>query len=667
MTTGIRVALAGHPNSGKTTLFNRLCGTRERVGNWSGTTVERKEGSLEADGRSFTVVDLPGIYDLTANSLDEKIARNFLIHETPAALIAVVDATGLERNLTLVTQLLEAGRNVILVLNMMDRVRSRGMKIDLAELETVLGIPVLPAVASRGEGIAPLKKCLFDRLKARVSPLHIDYGDLEPGIRRIEQAISEKALYTGLPPRAAALRLLQGDPEIHARVNGAFGPAWMEQRLREIEKETLRDPETLVVEQRYGFLKGLAAECVTRHVTLEQRVTLSDRIDRVVTSSMLGLPIFLFIMYVLFTLVFKIGAPLSEWIDLGFGRLAAFSDSALLRSGFPEWTASLVSDGVINGVGSVLVFLPNILLLFLGISLLEQTGYLARAAFVMDRFMHTLGLHGKSFVPMLLGFGCSIPGILAARTLDSEKDRIITILVLPLMSCSARLPVYVLFASAFFERHRNLVVFALYLLGVLLAVAMARVFKWIFFREEHAPLIMEIPPYRVPDFRSVFIHMWIRAKLFLIKAGTVIFLAVVVVWFLASFPAGVEYASEHSWIGKIGGFISPVFRPAGFGEWQAAVALLNGVVAKEIIIGTLGTLYGAGEQGLTSALSLHFTPLSAFSFMVMVLIYTPCIAAVAVVWRETNWKWTMLSVGYTLVLGWGASVFFFQTGRLLFA
>jgi ferrous iron transport protein B len=369
-------------------------------------------------------------------------------------------------------------------------------------------------------------------------------------------------------------------------------------------------------------------------------------------------------MWLVFQLVFTLGGPLSDGINAGMGWLGEFAFSGIDRSGGPKWLSSLVSDGIISGIGSVLVFLPNIMLLFLAIAILEASGYMARAAFVMDRFMHALGLHGKSFIPMLIGFGCNIPGIMATRTLESEKDRILTILVNPLMSCSARLPIYTLFAGAFFAENQGWVVFSLYLMGILLAILVARILKSLFFRGAVAPLIMELPPYRLPTTKGILIHMWERSGLFLKKAGTIIFIGVVLIWLLASLPLGVEYASQESFIGRLGSFLAPLLKPAGFGFWQAGVALLFGILAKEVVVGTFGTLYGAEEAGLTHVIQGIFTPLSAYAFMVMSLIYIPCIAAIATIKRETNWRWTFIAVGYSLLLGWLLAVGTYQIGKI---
>jgi ferrous iron transport protein B len=658
----VKIALAGNPNSGKTTVFNNLTGGRQHVGNWPGVTVEKKEGNYSYNGHQVTVIDLPGIYSLTAYSLDERISRDFLVREKPDAVVAVIDASNLERNLYLVTQLLELGARVILDLNMMDMVESRGLEIDTGKLSAVLGIPIVETVAHRGEGMDELKEAIAEAKAERSDSFTIDYDhDIEEEIKKLQDTVT----LPGFPSRWAAIKLLEGDAEVLQAVEGKeIVPLVLESQTK-LERRLGYDLETALVERRYAFLSGLVKESTRRTLDLMERLDLSDRIDRILVNRFLGIPIFLALMWLVFQLVFSLGAPLAEWVDVFMGWLGEGVSSGIGAMGGPQWLSSLLSDGIIGGVGSVLVFLPNIMLLFLAIAVLEASGYMARAAFVMDRLMHALGLHGKSFIPMLLGFGCNIPGIMATRTLESEKDRILTILVNPLMSCSARLPIYVLFAGAFFPRNQGMVIFSLYLMGIILAVVVARVFKGIFFKGETAPLIMELPPYRLPTLRGVLVHMWERSVLFLRKAGTIIFLGVVLIWFLASIPFGVEYASQESVIGKLGSVFAPLLRPAGFGSWQAGVSLLFGILAKEVVVGTLGTLYGVEEAGLTVAIQTQFTALSAYAFMVMALVYMPCIAAIATIKRETNWKWTGLAVGYSLVLGWGLAVLIYQTGALL--
>jgi len=658
----VKIALAGNPNSGKTTVFNNLTGGRQHVGNWPGVTVEKKEGKYSYNGCEVTVVDLPGIYSLTAYSLDERIARDFLVREKPDAVVAVIDASNLERNLYLVTQLLELGAHVILELNMMDMVRSRGVEIDTGKLSAVLGIPIVETVAHRGEGMDELKEAIAGAQAERGDSFKIDYDhNIEGEIEKLQNAAS----LPGFPSRWAAVKLLEGDAEVlKALENTEIVPLVLESQTK-LERHLGYDLETALVERRYAFLSGLVRESTRKRLDLMERLDLSDRIDRVLVNRFLGIPIFLAMMWLVFQLVFSLGAPLADWIDAFMGWLGEAVSSGIQNVGGPPWLCSLLSDGIIGGVGSVLVFLPNIMLLFLAIAVLEASGYMARAAFVMDRLMHALGLHGKSFIPMLLGFGCNIPGIMATRTLESEKDRILTILVNPLMSCSARLPIYILFAGAFFPRNQGMVIFSLYLMGIILAVVVARVFKGIYFKGEVAPLIMELPPYRLPTLKGVLVHMWERSSLFLKKAGTIIFLGVVLIWFLASVPFGVDYASQESIIGKLGSVFAPLLKPAGFGSWQAGVALFFGILAKEVVVGTLGTLYGVEELGLTSAIQSHFTALSAYAFMVMALVYIPCIAAIATIKRETNWRWTGLAVSYSLVLGWGLAVLIYQIGTFL--
>jgi ferrous iron transport protein B len=466
--------------------------------------------------------------------------------------------------------------------------------------------------------------------------------------------------------RWQAVKLLEGDEAELGRRAGLAGLAELLSRLRQgLEHHFGYDIETAIVEQRYGFLNGVVRECVKRKPDLAGRLSISEGIDAVVTNRWLGVPIFLALMWLTFQLVFTVGSPVSNLVARLFHLLGLVVARGLVAAHAPAWLGSFVSDGLISGVGSVLTFVPNIVILFLVISLLEDSGYMARAAFVVDRFMHLMGLHGKSFIPMIIGFGCNVPAIMATRTLESRKDRILTILVNPLMSCSARLPIYILFTGAFFTRQRGLVVFSLYLLGIVLAVLTARVFKWLFFREEVAPLIMELPPYHRPQLRATLQHVWDRGSMFVRKAGTVIAAAVAVVWLFGNLPWGVSYASEASLLGRIGALIAPLLRPAGFGYWWAGAALLSGVVAKEIVVGTMGTVFGVHANGLAGVLHQYFTPLSAYAFMVMCLIYIPCISTVAAIRRETNWRWTILAVGYTLVLGWLVATGVYQLGRLL--
>ncbi len=669
------IALAGNPNSGKTTIFNALTGSRQKVGNWPGVTVEKKEGKLSLNGEEITVVDLPGIYSLTASSIDEKIARDFLIKERPYLVVVVLDASNLERNLYLPIQLMELGvSKVILVFNMMDQVRAKGMEIDMDGLSKVLGVPIVGTIANRGVGIEKLKAVIKDELEKegifKKEPVFRYKGRLEDAIKELEEILSDEEIFKNIPARWLSIKLLEGDIEYLSLLEKSRSRERIESVVRgwrkRIEEDIGYDLDTAIIEWRYAFIEGLVHEFVRKKLDLMEVLTLSDKIDRVVTNRFLGLPIFLLILWLMFKFTFDVGGIFADHIDAFFGVLAERAGDLIRSIGGPDMLASFISEGVIGGVGSVLVFLPNIFFLFLCIAIIEESGYMARGAFVMDRIMHALGLHGKSFIPMVIGFGCNVPAIMATRTLDNPKDRIVTILVNPLMSCSARLPIYILFAGALFSRHQGTVIFSLYLLGILLAILMARIFKGIFFKGEPSPLIMELPPYHLPTWKAVFLSAWQRSKVFLFKAGTIILGTVIVIWFLASFPRGVEYGSAQSFAGRIGQFLAPIFKPAGFGFWQAAVSLIFGILAKEVVVGTLGTLYGAEEEKLGTVIAKHFTPLSAYSFMAMSLIYIPCAATIAVIKRETNsWRWTLFAVFYSLLLGWIVATLIYQVGSLM--
>ncbi|MDL1969988.1 MAG: ferrous iron transport protein B [Candidatus Desulfofervidaceae bacterium] len=661
------ICLGGNPNAGKTTVFNNLTGAHQKVGNWPGVTVEKKEGEFVYQQKKIWVVDLPGTYSLTAYSIDERIARDFLIRDHPDVTVVIVDATNLERNLYLAIELLELGANVVIDLNMMDMVRQKGWQIDVNKLSQLLGVPVVPTIASKSEGMEQLKQAILTAATKGSLPFKIDYGaDVEKVLDEITVLINQhKDGSLNVSARWLAIKLLENDTQVKN---------WLQNltRGREIitkatsmsqalQQKLGEDVETYLIERRYGFISGLVKECVQKPMGVEEKLTLSDKIDKIVINRWLGIPLFFFFMWITFKLVFNVGAPFADYIDSAFGWLGETTKHLLGEN----WLSSLISDGIIAGVGGVLVFLPNIIILFLAIGFLEDCGYMARAAFVMDRFMHALGLHGKSFIPMILGFGCNIPGIMACRTLESRKDRLLTILINPFMSCSARLPVYILFAGAFFPQHASLVIFIMYILGILVAIFTGLLFKNLFFKGEVAPLIMELPPYRMPTLKTVLIHMWERSFMFVKKAGTIIATGVVLVWFLSSMPPGVEYASGQSWIGHLGKFFAPFFKPAGFGFWQAAVALIFGILAKEVVVGTLGTLYGVEEEGLNKVLPTYFSKLSAFSFMVMSLLYIPCIASIGVIKQETNsWKWTALAVGWSLFVGWTMAVLFYQIGRI---
>jgi len=666
------IALAGNPNSGKTSIFNDLTGSHQQVGNWPGVTVEKKEGKLTYQGEFLKVVDLPGTYSLGGYTEDELIARNFILFDQPSVIINVVDSANLERNLYLTVQLLEMGANIVVALNMVDEAKAQKIEINKSRLAELLGVPVVPTVATRNEGVKELVAATVSRAKELPpKPLVVNYGqEIEEELLKLEELIKlNPNLNANYSSRWLAVKLLEGDERLRDEMQKCQADRVLVQTGKSIHHLINilgEELEAIIAERRYGFISGLLKEVVSRRSTLEERLTVSDKIDQVVTNRFLGLPLFLLAMWAVFQFTFKLGDPLIGWVEAVFEGLGGLVTGWLGVLGASEMLVSFVVDGIIGGVGSVLVFIPPIFLLFLALSFLEDSGYMARAAYIMDRFMHFLGLHGKSFLPLLIGFGCNVPAIMATRTLESKQDRLITILINPLMSCAARLPVYVLFAGAFFAAYQGWVIFSLYLLGIVLAVLVGKIFKTYLFKGGVAPFVMELPPYRLPTLKSVLIHMGQRGSSFIRKAGTIILGVVVLVWLLSNLPLGVEYASQESVIGKIGSVLAPLLAPAGFGNWEAAAALIFGILAKEVVVGTLGVLYGMDEAGLSQAIAQHWTPLSAYAFMVMTLIYVPCMAVIGAIRQETNsWGWTVFAIAYSLVLGWVMAVLVFQGGRLL--
>jgi len=724
-TRAITVALAGNPNSGKSTIFSNLTGTRQKIGNWPGVTVEKKEGHLTTDGYRLTIVDLPGTYSLTAYSIEEIVARDFVLDEKPDVVVTVIDASNLERNLYLATQLRELDTKVIFVLNMADMARQRGMKIDGEKLSELLDVPVVFSVGNANEGTRDIVRAIIDVAETDIElprKRRVYYGkDIESAIGRLSEVIRDR-IGDKLPyhVRWTAVKLLEDDKIIKERV-GKLAPPAGEAVLREAAslREELRElfddePEIVMTDQRYGFIAGIVKE-VFKTVS-KSRVDVSRQIDQVLTNRLLGLPIFIFFIWAMFQMTFTLGAYPMDWIDAGVGWLGEVMGRLL-----PEGVLhDLIVDGMIAGVGSVIVFFPNILILFFCIAIFEDTGYMARAAFLMDKVMHLIGLHGKSFIPMLMGFGCNVPAIMATRTLDNEKDRILTILINPLMSCSARLPVYILLAGTFFGAKAGNAIFSIYGLGIVLAIVMGRFFRSTVLRGQVAPFVMELPPYRAPMLKSLFIHMWDRSKIFLRKMGGVILIGSTVVWFLSAFPrqaalsrdyqteanavvaryeilmgeaqgAGrealmaeqnkilqgldaemVKERVEKSYLGRLGKILAPVFAPLGI-DWRGSVALVSGFVAKEIVVSTLGVLHAVGDEAdeksdaLKQALKRSgMTPLSAYALMVFVLIYVPCLATVSVIRRETaSWLWALFSIGYSCCLAWVVSFMIYQGGRLI--
>ena len=660
----IRVAMAGNPNAGKSTLFNALTGGHAHVGNWPGVTVEKKEGRMLYKDYEFIVTDLPGTYSVTSYSMDERIARDFIVRGKPDVVVTVTDATNIERNLYLTISLLELGANVMVDLNMSDIIQRKNVKIDTKKMEEILGVPVVLTSAVKAKGFAELKEAVVKARNNKVKPLKVDYGkDIEQVILKIEQELKEVDI--SYPKRFFAVKLLEGDGEFIKMLKEKGRNDIVEFVTKEassLESKFGYDLETEIIERRYGFIESITLKCISKGFTAEEKLSASDKIDRVVTNKWIGIPLFAFVMWVTFQLTFIVGSIFADYIDQFMGWLGG-----IVTTYIPGWLGSLLGDGIIGGVGTVLVFLPYIAILFLLLAFLEDSGYMSRAAFIMDRAMHAIGLPGRSFIPMVIGFGCNVPAIMSARTISSERDRLLTILINPFISCSARLPVYVLFTSVFFKTHQGLVVFSLYALGVLVAVFSAKIFKSTIpkLKGPVSPLVMELPPYRWPTVKGISIHMWERSETFLKKAGTIIIAGVILIWFLASFPGSTEYASEGTYIWYLGKFLAPLFKPAGFGFWQAAVALFFGIIAKETVVGTMGVLFG-GEDKLALVLSQFFTPLSSYAFMVMSLLYIPCIASIGVIYRETNsWKWTTFSVVYSILIGWLFAVGFYQFGRLL--
>ena len=658
----ITIALAGNPNAGKTTLFNTLTGGHQSVGNWPGVTVEKKEGFLKFEGHEVHVVDLPGVYSLTAHSPDEVVSRNFIINEAPDVVVNVVDASNLERNLYLSVQILEMGVPSTIVLNMMDVAEKSGHKINIAALSAEIGADIIPLVASKGQGIDELMRRVVRAAEKKPVPsFHLNYGEeIETEISRLESVIFDLPGGTEHLPRWYALKLLEQDPDIRAKFDSQVMRNTLKESLAHLDNIFGDQAETLIAAARYGFIAGLLHD-VLQKPAFEARST-SEKIDRVLVNRVLGIPFFLLIMLGTFEFIFTLSRPMTAEINRLFewlGRLAVGIH--------PEWLGSLSGRGVLGGVGTLISFVPPIFLLFIAIAILEDCGYMARAAFVMDKVMHKIGLHGRSFIPMVLAFGCNISGIMSCRTIENPKDRLTTILVTPFMSCGARLTIYVLLAAAFFPGQQGLVVFSLYVLGILVALLAALVLRKRVFAGESSHFVMELPSYRWPTVTGVLVHMWQRGKAFLVKAGTVILGLVIVAWFLSSMPWGVQYASGGSWMGHIGKLIAPLLSPAGFGQWQAAVSLLFGFLAKEVVVGTMGAIFGvsSGNLGQTIASQLGWTPLAAYSFMVFSLLYLPCIASINAIRTEAGgWKWAIFTAVYTTVIAWVAATVIFQVGSL---
>lgn len=662
--------LIGNQNCGKTTLFNQLTGSNQHVGNFPGVTVDKKEGTIRRHPNA-TVVDLPGIYSLSPYTAEEIVTRDFLINERPDGIINIVDATNLERNLYLTLQVMELGIPMVVALNMMDEVRTSGTFIDIPKMAQMLGIPFVPISASRNEGVDELCTIALETAKNKTFPAHLDFchGAIHRAIHAVGHMVEDHAEKLGVPKRFAATKLIEGDELMIQKLSVSKNDLEVIGHVVDELEQTLgTDREAALADMRYSYIEMLCAKCVVKKGETRESIR-SEKIDRVLTNKYLAIPVFLGVMMLIFWLTFGvIGKLLSDWMAIGIDALTVLTDHALAAAGVNAALHSLIIDGIFAGVGSVLSFLPIIVVLFFFLSVLEDSGYMARVAFVMDQLLRKIGLSGRSFVPMLIGFGCSVPAIMATRTLSSERDRKMTILLTPFMSCSAKLPVYSVFAAAFFPNNAALVMISLYVLGMVLAVLVGLVLKKTAFHGEPVPFVMELPAYRMPAPKTVLLHLWEKAKDFLVRAFTVIFVATLVVWFLQTFDTHFNMVtdSSQSLLAIIGRWIAPVFAPLGFGDWRAVCALVTGFTAKEAVVSTFAVLTGASGTALYPVLSQMFSPLSAYAFLVFTLLYTPCVAAIAAVGRELHSKKGAAGValGQT-AFAWVVSFLVFQIGSLL--
>lgn len=632
------LALAGNQNCGKTTLFNQLTGSNQHVGNFPGVTVDRKSGSVR-NVKNCEVVDLPGIYSIRPYTNEEIVTRDFLLNEKPDGIINIIDATNIERNLYLTLQLIELNIPIVLALNMMDEVRNNGGTIDVDKLSASLGIPVVAISAAKNEGIDELIEAVTEAAEKKLRPTRKDFcsGAVHRCIHAVTHLIEDHAAAADISPRFAATKLVEQDPFILERLNINDNEKDMvEHSVTEMENETGLDRNAAIADMRYSFIERVCAETVVKcHESKEH--ARSVKIDRILTGKYLAIPVFILIMLLVFWLTFNVvGAFLSDLLSSGIDIATSAADKALTAYGLNPVVHSLIIDGIFAGVGSVLSFLPTIVTLFFFLSILEDSGYMARVAFVMDKLLRKIGLSGRSFVPMLIGFGCSVPAIMATRTLSSERDRRMTIFLTPFMSCSAKLPIYAVFTQAFFPKHRALVMGVLYIGGMAVGVISGMIMNKTHFKGNPVPFVMELPNYRMPSAKSVGMLMWDKAKDFLQKAFTVIFTASIVIWFLQTFDMRLNVVSDSSdsLLAAIGMIISPVLAPLGFGDWRVSTALITGFTAKEAVVSTLAVLTGANTADLGTVLGTIFTPLTAASFLAFTLLYTPCVAAIAAAKRE---------------------------------
>ncbi|MBP0979195.1 MAG: ferrous iron transport protein B [Oscillospiraceae bacterium] len=661
------IALVGNPNCGKTTLFNELTGSNQYVGNWSGVTVEKKIGKIKNTKSNINLVDLPGIYSLSPYSLEEIIARDFIINENPDLIINIVDGTNIERNLYLTIQLLELGVPVVVAINMMDDVESRGDKINFAGLIKDLGVSIVPIVARKNQNLDKLIEtceCILKNKKNLDFNYKIKYD--ENTMQTIDNIylIINKYIKTK-NYLFFVTKLIEGDSQLEKKLGISNEDKNKINNLINIYQNSYEygDRETIIADTRYKFITNIVSKNIKKNET-RSRLTLSDKIDMFVTNRFLAIPIFLIVISFVFWLTFgRFGSTLKDFVVVFFNKFIILpTEDLLVLNKTPHWTHSLLIDAVIKGVGAVLEFLPQIMILFLFLSILEDTGYMARAAFIMDRFLNKLGLNGKSFIPMLMGFGCTTPAVMAARTMENEKDKKLTILLIPFMSCGAKLTVYMFLANTFFKESQGLVIFSLYFIGLFVAIVLGVILKNTLFKDNVSNFIMELPPYRWPTAKTVLLHVWEKCKSFLIKAGTIIFSMCILIWILQNFDFSFNYVANNqkSMLGYIGRFIAPIFRPLGFGQWEACVSLVAGLIAKESVISTMNILY---NQNLLTA----FSPAQAFSFMVFILLYMPCVSAFVSMKKELgNWKWAIGAAILEMSIAYFVSMIAYNLFKIIF-
>ncbi len=686
----IRVALVGNPNSGKTTLFNQISGRHDHVGNYSGVTVDAKEAVKEWKDYRLNVTDLPGTYSITSYTPEEQFVREHILEQKPDIVINVIDASNLDRNLFLTTQLIDMDIKVIIALNMYDELQEKGVKFDYEQLGKMIGIPIVPTTAFKGLGINELLDKtieVYEDAEPIVRHIHINYGVMiERAIRNIQKELwKNRPLSDRLSTRYVSLCLIEKDTSFNNILSDYENYEQIlkvaQTEIERLEKEYRETSEVIITGAKYGFIEGALRE--TRSLPQKQYDGKRKKDpDNLLTHRYLGYPIFLFLLFLIFQATFVIGQYPMDWIDQFVGWLSETVEANMTDGPLKD----LLSQGIISGVGGVIVFLPNILILFFCISLLEDTGYMARATFIMDCLMHKIGLHGKSFIPMVMGFGCNVPAIMSTRTLDNRGDRILTMLIVPFMSCSARLPLFILLVGTFFTANQGLVLLSLYLIGILVAIVSAIVLNKVFFSKKEVPFVMELPPYRIPTLKSTLIHMWEKGKQYLKKMGSVILVGSIIIWALGYFPRNTELPEEQrieqSYIGKIGRGIEPLVSPLGF-DWKMGVSLITGAAAKEIVVSTMGVLYHAGSDVDENSATLHdklkeqtyssgerigqkvFTPTVAYAFMLFVLLYFPCIATITAIGKEAGWKWAIFEVFYTTAVAWIVSFAFFHIASLL--